>query len=109
MWHRFAPNPLELAEDGNPPRWKTYFAWFMVVWAALISQLFLILQLEQLYQTRSTEGISLIAFILMELGNLAWLVYGMWALSPANMPIVVSSGVSFLLGIIMIIGIIIYS
>lgn len=104
----FQVDPFELDWEGNPPLWKTRFAQFMVVWS-VVSQLFLVLQVVQIFQERNAQGLSLTGYILAFIGNLIWIVYGSLVLADVNKPILWSSLVSCVVMVGIFVGIGLYA
>jgi len=103
----FYVDNFDLDHEGHPHKWKIYYAKAMVVWA-LLSQIFLLLQVIKIYTEKNAQGVSLPAYIVYIIGNIVWFVYGTWVLAYRNMPIIVSSVVAFALASIIIVGIILY-
>lgn len=103
----FYVDPFDLDMQGHPKKWKVYFAKAMVVWAVL-SQIFLLLQLIKIFSEKDAAGVSLSAYIVYVFGNIVWFTYGAFVLAYRNMPIILSSVIAFILASIIIVGIILY-
>ena len=97
----------DLDLNGDPAVWKIYFAKWMVIWS-VVSQCFLFLQAIEIFQQKNAAGVSLAAFILYQVSNIVWFYYGFYILAAPNVPIIASSVVSFLLVIVILVGIGIY-
>ena len=98
----------DLDADGLPvPKWKFYYARFMVAWA-ILSHSALLIQAIKIYRQKNADGVSLLAFILYSVSSVIWLVYGAFVLAKRNWVIVASSITAIALGIIIIVGVILY-
>jgi uncharacterized protein with PQ loop repeat len=97
----------QLAHDCHPAKWKIYYAYFILAFA-LLSHTFELLQAIQIYSQKSAQDVSLPAFILWVVGSVIWFIYGTFVLAIPNWPIIVSSVAAFILGIIIVVGIVLY-
>lgn len=97
----------QLAEDCNPPKWKVYYAYGILAWA-ILSHTFELLQAIKIYTEKNASGVSLPAYALWIFGSVVWFVYGAFVLNIPNWPIIASATVAFLLGIVVLAGVIIY-
>lgn len=80
---------------------------FMLVFA-VASQAWLAIQTVDIYRKKSTDGLSLVAFILLAVGHVIWLIYAVFVLQPRNKVIILSSSLALVFSILIVIGIIIY-
>jgi uncharacterized protein with PQ loop repeat len=87
--------------------WKRYYNQFMYVFAVL-SQVWLLLQLIAVHQTKKTDGLSLVAFSLLAAGHMVWIIYGAFVMSPRNYIMIISSTLALMLTIGILIGILVY-
>ena len=100
--------PQDINDKGKPvPKWKLYYAKGMIGWAVL-SHTFLLIQAIEIYTNENASGVSLAAYIVYLVGAVIWGVYGAFVLTRRNIVIVVSSVTAFLLGTVVLIGIILY-
>jgi uncharacterized protein with PQ loop repeat len=97
----------QLDENCDPPKWKIYYAYGILAWAVL-SHTFELLQAIKIYTEKNAEGVSLPAFALWIFGAIVWGVYGAFVLNIPNWPIIVSAIIAFLLGVVVLTGVIIY-
>jgi len=94
--------------DGRPiPRWKLWYAKGMLVWS-VASHSFLLIQAIKIYGEKNANGVSLPAYIVYLFGAVVWFVYGMFVLERKNLAIILSAVTAFLLGTVVLIGIILY-
>ncbi len=84
--------------------WRVYYEYFMVLWA-IFGQTWLLLSVIDLYQNKNASGLSLPAFCLLIFGATVWFIYGCFVLIPRNKIIMISSTLSFILSVLMVIGI----
>jgi len=103
----FYVDMYDLDVTGHPAKWKIYYAKLMVVFAVL-SQVFLLLQVIEIFQTKTASGVSIPAYFVYELSNLLWGYYATKILLYVNYPILLSCIVSFVLAGIIIAGAFIY-
>lgn len=100
--------PGDTEADGSPvPKWKLWFAKWMVVWAVL-GYSFLAIQAAKIYMEKNAKGLSLPSYIVYICGSIMWLIYGSVVLPRKNMVIIVSSCTAITLATIVLAGIIIY-
>ncbi len=107
VWKMFEINPFDLDFGGKPSKLKVVYAQFMVVFS-MISALFLILQIVQIYSHSDAMGQSFSAYVIFLIGQILWIIYGSLVLANKNMPIVWGSIVSGLLSIPILTGIVLY-
>ncbi len=94
--------------DGNPvPKWKYYYARFMLLWA-VTSHAFGLIQAIEIYQSKNASGVSLAAWSVYIASSIIWIIYGAAVLARRNLVIVTSSSIGVTLGTIIVIGIILY-
>ncbi len=89
------------------PKWKVWFTKYMMVWA-IVSQVFLLLQVIKIFQEKDAAGVSLAAYIVYIFGSAMWIIYGAWVLEERNLVIVVSSSLALALAAIIVVGVILY-
>lgn len=89
------------------PKWKDYFTKFMYFFA-IISQIWLLLQLIEVFRTKKTAGLSIAAFALLAVGHIIWIIYGAFVMEPRNNVMVLSSSVALALASLILVGIFIY-
>jgi uncharacterized protein with PQ loop repeat len=99
--------PIQTKELFGEIRWKTYYSQFMLFWA-VVSHVWLLIQAIEIFQTKEARGISLPAFIVLLFGSVFWFIYGFFVLPGHNKVIVISAVVSFVLGLVVLAGIIMY-
>jgi len=100
--------PGDTEADGRPvPKWKLWFAKWMVVWAVL-GYSFLAIQAAKIYMEKNAKGLSLPSYIVYICGSIMWLIYGSVVLPRKNMVIIVSSCTAITLATIVLIGIVMY-
>lgn len=87
--------------------WKIYYARWMVVWA-VVSQVWLVLQATKIFQSKSAEGVSLYAYILYTIGTVMWFINATFVNKERNTAYMISSSLGFCLGIVILVGIIMY-
>ncbi len=104
----FWVDPFELDWAGHPPLWKTRFAQFMIIWS-VVSQVFLLIAALEIFEKKMVQGVSVPSYILYLLGNVVWFVYGIYVLSPVNKPMIWSAVVAFILTIVILVGVGMYS
>lgn len=87
--------------------WKSRYEKFMYLFV-FASQVWLILQLVELYKTKQSEGLSIPAFAVLIFVNLVWIFYALVILEPRNNVILLNSSMSLVLSIIILVGILVY-
>lgn len=98
----------QLSADGSPaPKWKVWYARFMLIWAVL-SNAFLLLQLIKIYTDKDAQGVSIAAYAVYVFGCAVWITYGAAVLAQCNWVIIVNSAIACVLAIIILVGSIIY-
>jgi uncharacterized protein with PQ loop repeat len=98
----------QLSADGTPPpKWKIWYARFMLIWAVL-SNTFLLLQLIQIYNDKDAQGVSIAAYAVYIVGSIFWIVYGAWVLGQCNWVIVLNSSLACLLAVVVLVGAVLY-
>jgi len=97
----------QLSENCDPAKWKIYYAYGILAWSVL-AHVFELLQAIKIFTEKDATGVSLIAFCLWIFGAVIWFVYGLFVLAIPNWPIVVSSSLAFVLGIVNVVGIVLY-
>jgi uncharacterized protein with PQ loop repeat len=99
---------ISIKEEYSTDTWKVYYSKFMIFWA-VVSHVWLLIQAINIYSKKSSENISLAAFIILLCSSIFWFIYGFQVIPGKNKIIMLSASVSFVLGIIVIIGIIMYA
>ena len=79
----------------------------MIFWA-IASNVFLLLQLIKIYQDKDASGVSLAAYIVYVFGSAVWIIYGAAVLAHKNWVIVINSSIAITLAIIIVAGIALY-
>jgi len=103
----FHVDPYQLDPTGHPPIWKLHFAKLMLVFA-IATRIFLVLQIDQLYKTKNSNGLSAASYGVYILSMILWIFYAFTVLKTANWPIVISSVLGLLLAVVILVGIIIF-
>lgn len=88
-------------------KWKKNYGKFMLFWA-VFSHSWLVIQAVDVYSNKDSRGISLPAFIFLMVSGLIWFIYGTFALNVRNYVIMISSTVSLIVASILLVGIIMY-
>lgn len=96
-----------LALNNNNNNWKHHYSKFMIVWS-ILSQTWLLIQTINIYVDKDASGVSLIAFVLLQISSVIWLVYASWVLPTLNIPIMMSSIIALTIGIALLTGIVLY-
>lgn len=78
----------------------------LLVVLAVAGPLVSIPQIVTLYQTRATNGFSLITWVFLSVLNIPWIIYGF---VHRDRPIMITSTLWFISNILMVIGIILFS
>ena len=98
----------QLSADGSPaPKWKLWYARFMLLWAVL-SNTFLLLQLIKIYQDKDAAGVSIAAYAVYIFGSVLWVTYGAAVLAQFNWVLVINSSLACALAIVILGGAIKY-
>lgn len=98
----------EISVDGSPaPKWKLWYARSMIFWAVL-SQVFLLIQAITIFVGKDAAGVSLAAYILYIVGTVVWCVYAAFVLAHRNWPLLLNGILGFLLSALIIVGIVLY-
>jgi len=100
-------NPESLDLHGKPSKFKMVYAKFMIFWA-IFSQIFLLLQVIKIFSNQNATGVSESAFFLYAIGCVIWFVYARFVLSRRNMPLAISNVEGFVLSVMIIVGIYLY-
>lgn len=87
--------------------WKANFAKMMYGFV-VVSQAWLLIQMIEIYRTKDTKGISLLAFSFLACGHLIWIIYGWFVMQPRNYIMVLGSSIALLLTIGILIGLLVY-
>jgi uncharacterized protein with PQ loop repeat len=99
--------PIKSSEECPIAPWKENYSKFMVFWS-VASHSWLLIQAITIFINKDASGVSLPAFILLSISSLIWLFYSLKVLPKRNLPIILSSVVSILFGIVLLVGIIMY-
>lgn len=109
--HKTTPWDIDNAQlslDGSPaPKWKVWYARFMLVWAVL-SNTFLLLQLIKIYTDKDAQGVSIAAYAVYVFGCGVWITYAAAVLAQRNWVIVVNSSLACVLAVIILVGAVVY-
>lgn len=98
----------QLSTDGSPaPKWKLWYARFMLVWAVL-SNIFLLLQLIKIYTEKDAQGVSIAAYAVYVFSCGVWITYGAAVLAQTNWVIIVNSALACALAVVILAGAIVY-
>lgn len=98
----------DVGEDGKPiPKWKLWYAKAMLAWVVL-GKAFLVIQAVEIFTSKNAAGVSLAAYIVYIIGSVIWLIYGAMVLQRKNLVIVVSAATAIVMGVIVLIGVIMY-
>jgi uncharacterized protein with PQ loop repeat len=96
------------AEDKEPlPKWKYYYANFMIFWA-VAAHISILLSLIKIYAAQNADGVSLPAYGVSIFSNVIWLVYSGWVLKDRNPILMISHTVALSLNIVVLIGCVLY-
>lgn len=87
--------------------WKQYFSKFMYLFA-IVSQIWLLLQLIEVFRTKNTAGLSIAAFALLAAGHIIWIIYGAFVMEPRNNVMILSSSIALALASLILVGIFVY-
>lgn len=87
--------------------WRERYAQFMPVWA-VVGELWLLLQVIEVYRHRDAGDVNLAAFCLSILGYSLWLFYGLRIIRPRDWPVIASSSVGLTLSVTLVAGLVIY-
>lgn len=99
------PHTLELS--GNPSKFKLRAAQFMNLWA-VISEVFLLLQIIHIFAYQNSEGVSAPAYFVYGLSAIVWLVYARFVLARPNMPLIINNILDVILSSVLLVGIYVY-
>lgn len=99
-------NGTDLTQN-QPAKWKRYYSKAMIIWA-VVAHTFLLLQAIKIYSEQNASGVSLPAYIVYECGAIIWFIYGMVVLEERNYAIIASAVTAFTMGMIVLVGIILY-
>ena len=99
---------ISIKEEYSTETWKVYYSKFMIFWA-VVSHVWLLIQAIHIYSEKSSENLSLAAFLILLCSAIFWFIYGYQVIPGMNKIIMLSACVSFVLDVIVIVGIIIYS
>ncbi len=97
----------QLSNDGKPPKWKVWYARFMIVWA-ILSNIFLLLQLIKIFQDKDAAGVSIAAYAVYVFGCIVWIVYAAAVLAQINWVIILNSSLACALAVVILAGAIKY-
>ena len=87
--------------------WKKNYSAFMWLWI-LLSQAWLVIQIQSTYSTHVVSGLSLPSYIVYCVGCGIWIIYALFILDPRNYIIAVNSGMSGILSLLIVIAILIW-
>jgi len=87
--------------------WKKQYSKFMYLFV-VISQIWLLLQLIEIYRTRKSEGVSLVAFSLLAAGHVVWIIYAFFVMQPRNYIMALGSALALVLALGIVVGILLY-
>lgn len=93
--------------QNKPAKWRDYYSKAMIIWA-VVAHVFLLLQAIKIYSDQNATGVSLPAYVVYECGAVIWFTYGMFVLEKRNPAIITSAVTAFTLGMIVLVGVIIY-
>jgi uncharacterized protein with PQ loop repeat len=79
----------------------------MQVWAVLAFA-WLVIQAVEVHSKQNASGLSLAAFILYIFSSVLWYIYGKYAQDHVDKVVVISSVMAFVLGTVVLVGIILY-
>ena len=91
----FKVDNSEISLDGPAPKWKVWYARSMLVWAVL-SQIFLLLQVIKIYTEKDAAGVSLAAYAVYIFGTVVWFVYGAFVLAHKNWALIINALIGFI-------------
>lgn len=99
----------ELSADGSPaPKWKVWYARGMLFWA-IFSCTFLLLQTIKIYTEKDAAGVSIAAYAVYIFGCIVWMVYASAVLAHPNWALIINSALAFCLAVTILVGAIIYA
>lgn len=99
----------ELSADGSPaPKWKVWYARGMLFWA-VFSCVFLLLQTIKIYTEKDAKGVSIAAYGVYIFGCVVWIVYAAAVLAHVNWALIINSSLALCLAITILVGAIIYA
>jgi uncharacterized protein with PQ loop repeat len=78
-----------------------------MILVALVSNVWLLIQVIDLFQKQDARSLSLVAWIMYSVGAFLWAIYGYYVLKK-DWPIMLHSSVACILSAVMIIGILKY-
>lgn len=98
----------DVDKDGRPvPKWKLYYARAMIP-LAILFHAFGAIQAYEIYSSQNASGVSLAAYVVYVISAMTWFCYGAFVLVRRNLIIMLSSMTAFTLGVIILVGIILY-
>ncbi len=103
----FHIDPRQLDRHGHPAKWKIYFAQSMLVFA-IVTRIFLVLQIQMLFESKTSNGLSAISYSIYIFSMMLWTFYAISVLKTINWPLVISSVLGLILAVVILIGIFIF-
>lgn len=89
------------------PKWKRNFSKFMIGYAA-VANVWLLIQVIQLYDKNEVDGISVVAFSIYVVNAIVWFLYGLLGFEQRDIGLMVSGSIAFTLGILTLVAVGLY-
>jgi len=87
--------------------WRYYYEKCMYAWAVLAHS-WVLVQIITIFRSKNASGLSLAAWIIFCVSSIVWIIYGAFVMKVRNYVIITSSSTALILGIIILVGIVLY-